>query len=574
VRTGASVWVAGPGLAWLQVGVAGLSWAAMYAYGELPFLWVWLYGQLDGSPRALWFGKLLIAMAIMTPPACLMGASFPYLVRAAAGSPRDLSRPVGLLYGSNTLGAILGAVLGSLVMLPGLWVRGTVLWAVTVNIVGAMLALWGAMAVAGPVRRQRLMGWAVGAAVVLGLVHWQKPPWDPLLMTSGIYLSVSELEDRSRESLLMKIRRPQALLFYDEGLSAVVTVGVQREDGNIWLANNGKVEASSDGDLQTQMLLAHLPFAFRPDAERILVIGLASGITAGSVTLHGAPTRIDIAEIEPAVVEASHEFDEHNHRPLQDPRVHLIVNDARNHLVLTPDGAYDLVTSEPSNPWLTGVSNLFTREFFELGKRKMAPDGVWGQWVHLYSMGTEEVRSLLGTFGDVFAHVRVFRIEESDLLLLGSAAPLPIETPGLARIFLRDAAVLEDLGRVEIRRPETLLGFYLFDQGGVAKLADGVERNTDDNMRIEYAAPLLLHESTEVENLVLLESVAEIPLDAIEETEGLLALARVYREWDETWRRTLATMRAAKARSPDDLAVEVQLRLYERDARREAQRQQ
>jgi hypothetical protein len=188
-------------------------------------------------------------------------------------------------------------------------------------------------------------------------------------------------------------------------------------------------------------------------------------------------------------------------------------------------------------------------------------------------MGTEEVRSLLGTFGDVFAHVRVFRIEESDLLLLGSAAPLPIETPGLARIFQRDAAVLEDLGRVEIRRPETLLGFYLFDQGGVAKLADGVERNTDDNMRIEYAAPLLLHESTEVENLVLLESVAEIPLDAIEETEGLLALARVYREWDETWRRTLATMRAAKARSPDDLAVEVQLRLYERDARREAQRQ-
>ena len=156
-------------------------------------------------------------------------------------------------------------------------------------------------------------------------------------------------------------------------------------DGNIWLANNGKIDASTISDMPTQVLVGHIPFVFQPLAEDILVIGLASGVTAGSVTTHCAPDSsgscrvgrrsIEIVEIEPAIEEASHYFDNHNNRPLEDPRVEFFVEDGRNHVLRQPEGRYDIVVSEPPNPWISGVANLFTREFFALGKSRLKEGG-------------------------------------------------------------------------------------------------------------------------------------------------------------------------------------------------------
>jgi spermidine synthase len=554
------------GLAWLQVGVAALSWAAMYGYGELPFAFVWLFFELGHAGPWLWIVNLLLALGIMLPPALLMGASFPYLVRAAAGSPSALGRPVGLLYGVNTLGAIVGAAGGGLLILPALHVRGAVLAAASVNLVAALVA-WGmALAAAGALQWRRLAAPCAAALGAIALTQWQKPPWNPVLMTSGMYKYATELEEPTRADLIAYAVSPFELLFYAEGLSSVVTVAVDPDDGNIWLANNGKVDASSHEDLATQVLLAHLPFVFRPDAERALVIGLASGITAGSVTLHPTVARIDVAEIEPAVLRASREFDAYNHRPLDDPRVRVYLNDARNHLALTADGSYDLVTSEPSNPWLSGVSNLFTREFFELGRRKLRPGGVWAQWIHTYGMTPDDLRSLLATFADVYPHVRLFRIDAADLVVLGSEAPLSLQGAGIGEIFRRSAAVAEDLSAIDLRRAENILGLYQCGRAGILKLANGIELNTDDNMRIEYSAPLHLHESTEEANGRMLERVAELPLEAIEGTDGLLALARSYARYDRDLGRALAALRSARARSPGDPEVDLLYRAYEQEA--------
>jgi len=170
-----------------------------------------------------------------------------------------------------------------------------------------------------------------------------------------------------------------------------------------------------------------MPLFFRPDSKKALVIGLASGITAGLVTLHSGTSSIDIIELEPSVVDASHEFDNYNNRPLDDPRVDLYINDARNHLPLAEDHTYDVVISEPSNPWLSGVSNLFTWEFFQLGKQKLRKGGVWSQWVHAYAMTTDDMNSLLATFADTYAYVLVFRVDTMDLVLLGSDKPLLLD---------------------------------------------------------------------------------------------------------------------------------------------------
>jgi spermidine synthase len=539
-------------LAGIQFAVGILCWSAMFAYGQLPFAFVWLFDRVGGSGALFWVAQVGLALAIMILPTLLMGATFPYLVRAAAGRPDRVSSPVGRLYGTNTIGALIGASLAGLVLLPALNIRGTVVAAASVNILAAVLVSAAAVATAGRVRDARFAAKMAGGAALIILMFLFRPPWNPLLMTSGMYQYVDDLEDRSRTGLIDSAVTPFELLHYDEGLSSVVAVARTRGSGNIWLSVNGKVDASTEADLETQVLLAHLPIVVRPDADNVLVIGFASGMTTGSIALYDSPTRIDAAEIEPAVIEASHYFDEHNNRPLDDPRVRVILNDARNHLMLVPDGTYDLVSSEPSNPWLSGVSNLFTRDFFELGKRKMSPGGVWAQWVQTYAMTPSNLKSVFASFADVFGFVAVFRIDDADLVILGSDAPLPFSADSIAEVVQRSPDAGMDLARLGMRKSEEIVALYLFGEEELRTLVGDVVRNTDDNMRVEYEAPLHLFEETRIQNIEMLMEAAVVPLNAIDGPEELKILAEAYSNYDWDLRRAIAAMAVGQELYPDD----------------------
>lgn len=549
-------------LAVLQLGVAVLAWAAMFTYNQLPFWFVDLYNLIEPNLGLLWPAKLVLATGVMLPPALFMGATFPALVRAAARTTA-LGAPVGRLYGWNTLGAIAGASIGGLVFLPGLQLRGSVLFAISVNLVAALVALRGiGLAGRGLPRWWVQLGWALAAVWAIGLLHWKKPPWNPLLMNAGMYKYVSELdpEERNRAGILEFAVTPYDLLYYAEGLSSIVTVAEARESGNIWLANNGKVDASTRVDMPTQVLVAHLPFVFEPQAQDVLVIGLASGITAGSVALHMEPRAIDIVELEPAIVEASHYFDEYNNKPLEDPRVTLLANDGRNHLELQPDGRYDLVVSEPSNPWLTGVSNLFTQEFFELGKRKLHPGGVWSQWVQMYGMDVDDVRILVATFSATYAHVRLFStIEDADLVLIGSDAPLELTDKAVKRLLDLEPSVELDLRDIDCSLPEDILARYQVDREMLLGFAGQAPINTDDNMLIEYSAPLHLHDDTASENFrVLLESTGArnmVLTGSVEGLAGHIALAKAYAR-NKDWLRALMVLKIAEEQWPGDPEVQ------------------
>jgi spermidine synthase len=349
----------------LQVAVAILAFLALYAYVELPFAFLWLYDLVASRPGWLMPLEVLMCIALMMPAALCMGATFPYLVRAAAGSADRPSAPAGHVAAANGAGAVIGAFLGGFVLLPALHALGTIILAVAINLAVAVAAMAASTAV--PAAR-RALRFAAACAGGLLLAIVLRPSWNPQVMTAAMYHYAGQLPDRSRQGLMEYVVRPSELLFYDEGRSSVVTVCRTRRTGELWLANNGKVDASSTGDLDTQVLLGQLPMLVRPDAQRALVIGLASGITTGSMSLHRTLEHIDVFEIEPSMLRACRVFDEHNHRVLDDPRVRVVVNDARNQLLLTPDHAYDVISSEPSNPWISGVSNHFTREFFDLGK--------------------------------------------------------------------------------------------------------------------------------------------------------------------------------------------------------------
>jgi len=484
-------------LNWLVGGLVGAgvtAWMTNHLFHFMPYWYVDLFELVGGTGLFLFMVHGLLAMLVMVPTTVCIGAMFPFALQLIAGSAPRVGRDVSSLYVWNTLGAVVGALLAGFLLVPLLGIQDALACAIAIDLLLAVVLLQAY--VVAP-RRRRLL--QAGIMFVFAASLAIRPPWDPLLMSSGMYKYVSELSEYSHEAVRNYAISDYDLLYYGEGIASVVTVARSRGSGNTWLANNGKVDASTHDDLRTQVLLAHLPFIYRPAAEQVLVVGMASGITAGSVTLQDAVLGIDVLEIEPKVLEASHFFDEVNGRPLEDPRVRAIANDARNHLHRHP-GRYDVIINEPSNPWISGVSNLFTREFLELGRERLAEDGVFVQWTHTYGMAVRDLRSVVRTFAEVYSHVMVFAtIEDADVILLGSNAPLQVNAADLSA-YLASPAAQVDLQRVGVEEPYDLLSFLLMHRSAALEFGGDAPLNTDDNAHLEFSAPLYLHYATQESN--------------------------------------------------------------------------
>jgi spermidine synthase len=198
---------------------------------------------------------------------------------------------------------------------------------------------------------------------------------------------------------------------------------------------------------------------------------------------------VTCVELEPATVAASAYFNHVNYRPLDDPRLNLIIDDARAFLRVTPN-RYDIIVSEPSHPWVPGVANLFTQEFFELGRSRLNDDGIFVQWVQIYQLSTESLRSVLATYHKVFPHVLVFRVgglsRGKDLLLVGSNQPLKLDQ--LAE-RITDERMANELRRVNLNSEADVRSWFVCDETRLGPAVAGARINTDDNMHIETTVP-------------------------------------------------------------------------------------
>ena len=494
----------------LSVASGLLTIATLSIAGELPYLCAILFyewgGELGGG--ALFAIEAAVSAAALILPTLAMGGLFPAGL-AAAGLSRDrVGSSVGRLYAGNAAGGVLGAAAAGFLLIPALGISGTIHLAVFIYI--AVGATFGAFT-GVPRLLPRLARGSVVAALGLGAVA-VAPKWDPLAMTSGVFEYVQDLgHGFDREEYQDFLRSDWEILYYREGAASTVSVMWQKnrtrllggvETANVVYLTDGKADASSVSDMHTQVMLAHGPLLLHRHPKNALVIGLASGTTAGSALTHPLD-KLDIVEIEPASVPGTRLFDFVNGRPLDDPRTTLKFADARSYLLAT-DEQYDVIISEPSNPWMAGPANLFTREFFQIGADRLAQGGIFGQWLQMYNLDPGLLRSVIATFQTVFPNVYVFQpLSRRDLILVGSAEPIDLNVARMGQAWTAPA-VREDLARLGFTRLSDVLAQARMGPEEVANLGRGAKISTDDNGLILFGAPLHVFASTDEENQELL----------------------------------------------------------------------
>jgi len=473
-------------LAGVLTGVGLACWATSLLFHELPYWFVRIFSWTGGAPTLLFPGEMALGLLLMAPATFMMGGVFPLVLRLHARREMEVGRRVGEAYAANTIGTVLGSASAGFFFLPTFKVRPTLLTAVAIDFILAAVVL------SPTLRRGRAFAPIAAIAAAAGL--WVlSPAWDPLLMNSGMFWHADSMPAGfTRAQFMAQAVGPDHVIYYEEGAIASVMVAREGDRGQLYLKINGKTEATSAGDLDTQVMLGQLPLLFHPKAKKALVIGLASGISTASAATHPLES-IRVLEVEPAMRGAARCFDRFNRSVLSDPRVHLVVNDARNDLLVRNE-IYDVIVSQPSNPWVTVAANLFTLEFFRTAKTRLAADGVFSQWVQTYGLSQDDVRALLATFRKVFPNVLVFETSASmaDLVLLGSDRPLNVDYRALGEA-MSDLTVSIDLARAGIRSPTDLISLPILYSPGLEDYVRGSGLNTDDNARIEFDSPISLY---------------------------------------------------------------------------------
>ena len=453
-----------------------------------------IVAQPNVTFRDVLMRQALLALALLAPMTIAFGAAFPFAVAAATRSDETVAADLGLIYAVNTAGAIAGALLAGFAFIPWVGLHGTLRIVTVLGAAGAFALLF----LGRTTGRARVAAGAVALAVMaLGVAL---PQWDRLLLSSGAYKYASVLQGPDVRTALTA----GELLYYREGASA--TVAVRRAAGTISLAIDGKVDASNAGDMLTQRLLAHVPLLLHENPRDVAILGLGSGVTLGSALTHPI-RRADVLEISPEVVEASRFFETENHGAIDDPRTRLIVGDGRTHLVLTRE-QYDVIISEPSNPWMAGIASLFTREFFEAAKARLTPGGVLCQWAHTYDISTRDLQSIVATFVSVFPDGTLWLVGDGDVLLIGSNTPIEPRLPGVAARFARPG-VSEDLASVGVTAPAHVLSLFIAGGEQLARWSEGAPIQSDNRAALEFSGPQSIFGPSEADNAALLRALAE-----------------------------------------------------------------
>jgi spermidine synthase len=475
--------------------VAAIAWAACAMAVTLPY---WdIDPALTTAPLAKFRFDLLRCTWAILPSAILWGASFPLALASLATTGQDPARLVGRAYASNTLGAIAGAVLCSLVLIPTLGTRPTQIMLIGVSFFAACLAFRP--------RRRRELAVAVVAAAAALFMGQQIPqtPWQ--LVAYGRHIATTDFGAR--------------IVYFGEGMNSSVAVS-ETEDGARYFHVSGKTEASSlHKDMRLQRMLGHIPALLHPNPRSVLIVGCGAGVTAGTFVIHPSIERIVICDIEPLIPQVvANYFQTENHDVIRDPRVEIVYDDARHYIATTRE-RFDVITSDPIHPWVKGSAVLYSQEYFELCRQRLTPGGLVTQWVPLYEADRPVVQSGIATFFSVFPHGTIWANDDDgfgyDTVMLGQAAPLAIDIDALQQRLDRPdhAGVRAALRDLAFDSAVDLLATYAARFADLQHWLSTAEINRDRNLRLQYLAGLQLESTAGADTYVEILDHRTFPAD-------------------------------------------------------------
>jgi spermidine synthase len=495
------------GLVQVFMGLAALATVFVYHW---TFDWMaWALGVLQRSESAYPVFNLFshaLAFAVMLPATFLAGMTLPLFTHVLLRGGRG-ERAIGQIYAANTLGAIAGVLLAVHLLMPEAGLKLTlVLGAAADMLLGAWL-----------LRRsmEAFRRFYAFAAVILGM----------LAATATARADILEPERLSSGVFRYGQARPDFghVFYYREGKTASVAVRGQPTQRVVTIITNGKPDAGirldpdqpPTGDEFTMTLVAALPLLIKPDAKTFANIGWGSGLTAEVVLSHTGPEVIDSIEIEPAMVAGARAFFPRVSRPYRDPRSNVYIEDAKSYFARHRK-RYDVIMSEPSNPWVNGVAGLFTTEFYRDTKRYLAPGGLFVQWLQVYEFNDRLLGSIFAALSENFADYEVYESNPGDLMVVAVAEG---RVPRLGPLPEKQGAFLEQLDRMGIKRLEGIsvrsIGTKKQIEPFFAPLAPPV--NSDFHPFVQLEAPRTRFQGTTARALL---GLATSPLPIFEMTGG------------------------------------------------------
>jgi spermidine synthase len=447
----------------------------------------------------LWFNArpMLLELAL---PAFLMGFSFPLANAIIQRAERSVGRRAGVLYLSNTAGAVCGSLVAGFVLLPifGIQRSATVLMMAAGL---AILPLYLASRPISPTTGEASLGtrlyrrrdgrvavpWGYGSHV-LSMVG--------ALLVSGVALGVW-LRLPSDYVITRALPRPtenERLLALSDGLSEVIAVTEVPGQGRTLVTNGHPMSSTKRLSQRYMRALAHIPLLSIDSPQSVLVIGFGVGNTTHAATLHPSIRRVEVADLSRGILTHAKYFDAFNRNVLSDPKVSVYVNDGRHHVQMQPANVYDVIVLEPPPIAYAGVASLYSRDFYELARTRLKPKGYLSQWLPAYQVPSATALAMVRAFVDVFPQAVLLSGAESDLLLLGvNDSHIEIDPARIAAALSRAPAVHADLQRLDLGSVREIVGAFVGSAQTLAEATRAVPPVTDDRPIQEYDVRSLLN---------------------------------------------------------------------------------
>jgi spermidine synthase len=477
-----------------QISAGCLALLISHFLGNSQFFFSKLIYTFNGSFGEKIFSQSLALFFVLVWPTIFLGATFPLVNKIYTRSLPELGKSIGSAYAVNTLGAILGSFIAGFIFIPFFGKENGLRITTGLQILVSLIGLAYLVFKAGERKRAYAAAFASLALCVLLLVNF--PSWDHSILARGWYYGFDSLEGLLSKtswfeavskgpSKLTESVKDKEVIFYGDGIGGFTTVDKSDSpigNANYTLMNSGKTDATSHSGRLTQALSSQIPLLFHPAPEKVMVIGLASGMTAGEALLYPIK-QLDVVEINDQVIKAAGLFGRWNYNCLKNPRTHVIEQDGRNHLELTRE-KYDVIISVPSNPWMAGLSNLFSLDYFKTVKRRLNNNGIFVQWISAYDMDWDSFAMIGRTFAEAFPNsMLVNAMSMSDFLLVGftDGQKLNLNEANKNIVYARQSK------NITIRDPKVILN--LIASENLKEFFGPGTLHTDNMPHLEFIAP-------------------------------------------------------------------------------------